>query len=182
MISAASSTAPRTKMLYGKYRGTVVNNVDPKGMGRIIAMVPDVSPLSPCSWAMPCFPWGGGLASQAGMFMVPVVGAGVWIEFEQGDQDYPIWTGCFVGSSGEVAPGAKTAMPPVPGVTIQTPFKNMIQVSDLPGPTGGIQLRTASGAMISVTDVGITISNGQGATISMLGNTVDVNGGALTVI
>src|ERR1700691_4443684 len=75
---------------YGKYRGTGLDNVDPMQMGRIIAMVPDVSSLLPTSWCMPCVP-GAGL--QAGMLVVPAIGAGVWIEFEQGDPDYPICPG-----------------------------------------------------------------------------------------
>jgi hypothetical protein len=73
-------------------------------------------------------------------------------------------------------------MPPIASLTIQTPLKNVLQISDAPGPLGGIQLRTTSGAMISINDLGITITNGKGATITMLGNTVDVNSGALTVI
>ena len=68
------------------------------------------------------------------------------------------------------------------GVTIQTTLKNGIVVSDVPGPTGGILIQTTTGAMISVSDVGIVISNGKGAVISMLGPTTDVNAGALTVI
>ena len=52
----------------------------------------------------------------------------------------------------------------------------------MPGPTGGILIQTTTGAMISVSDIGITISNGKGAVISMLGPTVDVNAGALTVV
>ena len=164
---------------YGKYRGTVVNNIDPKQIGRIQVMVPDVSNVAISSWAMPCVPWGG---IQMGVFCVPLVGAGVWVEFEQGDPDYPIWTGCYWGSAAETPAGAKLVPPAVPGITIQTPTQNMIQVSDVPGPTGGIQLRTRAGAMISITDVGITMTNGLGATILMAANTVDINSGALTVI
>ena len=37
-------------------------------------------------------------------------------------------------------------------------------------------------AMVSVSDVGIIISNGKGAIINMTGPTTDVNVGALTVI
>ena len=44
---------------YGKYRGTVINNVDPMQMGRLQVQVPDVAGLLPTSWAMPCFPFGG---------------------------------------------------------------------------------------------------------------------------
>ncbi|HEX3487187.1 MAG TPA: hypothetical protein VHT51_19180, partial [Micropepsaceae bacterium] len=68
------------------------------------------------------------------------------------------------------------------GITLQTPLKNGLVISDLPGPTGGILMQTATGAMISVSDTGIIISNGKGAVISMTGPTVDVNLGALTVI
>ena len=68
------------------------------------------------------------------------------------------------------------------GFAIQTQLKNGIVISDVPGPTGGILIQTATGAMISVSDTGIIISNGKGATINMTGPTVDVNLGALTII
>lgn len=167
------------KKYLGKFRGTVVNNVDPMMKGRIQALVPDVSNVALTSWALPCLPFGG---MQAGFFDVPVVGAGVWIEFEQGDPDQPIWTGCFWGNAGEVPAMAKLIPPAVPGVVIQTPLQNGILISDVPGPTGGILLKTATGAMISVSDVGITISNGKGAVLTMVGPTVDINAGALTVV
>jgi hypothetical protein len=77
---------------------------------------------------------------------------------------------------------ARTVAPGVCGITIQTTLKNGIVVSDVPGPTGGIMIQTTTGAMISVSDIGIIISNGKGATINMTGPTVDVNLGALTVI
>ena len=172
------SSGPNEKF-FGKYRGTVINNVDPEMRGRIQVAVPDVTAVVPSSWAMPCAPVAG---MQTGMFAVPLIGAGVWVEFEQGDPDYPIWTGCFWGTAAEVPAMAQIAPPPVPGITFQTPLQNGLQISDVPGPTGGIQIKTATGAMISVSDVGITISNGKGAMISMLGNTVDINGGALTII
>ena len=88
-----------TQRFYGKYRGTVLNNVDPLQIGRIQVIVPDVSTILPSSWAMPCAPVAG---IQTGVFAVPPIGAGVWVEFEQGDPDYPIWAGCFWGSAAEV--------------------------------------------------------------------------------
>jgi hypothetical protein len=77
---------------------------------------------------------------------------------------------------------AHTVPPGVNGITIQTTLKNGIVVSDVPGPTGGIMIQTTTGAMISVSDVGIVISNGKGAIINMVGPSVDINAGALTVI
>ena len=165
--------------LYGKYRGTVVNNVDPEQIGRIQAIVPGVEGFIPSSWAMPCLPWGG---INTGLFTVPAMGAGVWIEFEHGDPNYPIWTGCFWGLAAERPAMSQMVPPGVPGITIQTTLKNGIVVSDVPGPTGGILLQTTTGAMISVSDTGIVISNGKGAVITMMANVVDINAGALTVI
>jgi len=163
---------------FGKYRATCVNNVDPMQQGRIQVMVPDVSTVIPSSWAMPCFPVTG---IQNGVFTVPPIGAGVWVEFEQGDPDYPIWVGGFY-SAADVPAMARLVPPGLSGFTFQTTLQNGITISDTPGPTGGILIKTASGAMISVSEVGIVISNGKGATISMVGPSVDVNAGALTVI
>ena len=164
---------------HGKYRGTVVNNVDPLQIGRIQAIVPDVSGAIPSSWAMPCLPVAG---INTGVFTVPQVGSGVWVEFEAGDPDRPIWVGGYWGTAAEVPVLARTVPPAVNGFTIQTALKNGIVVSDVPGPTGGIMIQTATGAMISVSDVGIVISNGKGAVINMVGPSVDVNAGALTVV
>lgn len=165
--------------LYGKFRGTVINNVDPMQIGRIQAMVPDLAGFVPGTWAMPCLPMAG---INTGVFTVPMIGSGVWVEFERGDPDYPIWVGGYWGSSAEVPLMARTVPPAVSGITIQTTLKNGIVVSDVPGPTGGILIQTTTGAMISVSDVGIVISNGKGAIINMTGPTVDVNLGALTVV
>ena len=165
--------------LYGKYRGTVVNNIDPLQTARIQVMVPDVAGFIPGTWAMPCLPMAG---INSGVFTVPMIGSGVWVEFERGDPDYPVWTGGYWGSAAET-PVLSHAVPPgISGITIQTALKNGLVISDLPGPTGGILIQTTTGAMISVSDVGIIISNGKGAIINMTGPTVDINLGALTVV
>lgn len=163
---------------YGKYRGTVLQNVDPQQMGRIQAMVPDVSGLLPSSWAMPCVPFAG---KQSGVCVVPQIGAGVWIEFEQGDPDYPIWSGGFWGSAAEVPALALAGNPASPSLVLQSGLQNTLAISDVPGPTGGILLKSATGAMILVNDAGITLSNGKGATVVLAGPTVTVNNGALVV-
>lgn len=172
-----------TNKYYGKYRGTVVNNIDPEQRGRIQAIVPDVFGLIPSSWAMPCVPIAG---KQEGIFVIPQVGAGVWIEFEQGDPDYPIWVGGFWGIAAEV-PALALAPPPIPpgqNIVLQTTLQNSIILSDAaPTPlTGGIVLKSATGAMIVVNDSGIYIQNGKGASLIMAGPTVTINNGALVII
>ena len=109
---------------------------------------------------MPCVPVAG---IQNGMFALPMIGSGVWVEFEQGDPDYPIWVGCFWGSAAEVPALARATPPGVQAITLQTPLQNGITVSDLPGPTGGIMLKSATGATLIVNDTGIYIQNGKGA-------------------
>ena len=166
------------KKYFGKYRGMVINNVDPLQIGRLLVQVPDVLGPIPSSWAMPCLPFTG---KQMGMWCLPQIGTGVWVEFEQGDPDYPIWSGCWYGIAAEVPALALAAPPAVPNIVLQTTAQNTLMLSDLPGPTGGILLKTTTGAFISVNDLGITISNGKGAIITMLGPTVDINMTALTV-
>jgi hypothetical protein len=167
------------KRYYGKYRGTVINNIDPMQIGRIQAIVPDVSGAVPTSWAMPCVPVAG---KQMGMFVLPVIGSGVWVEFEHGNPDKPIWTGCYWGLPLEVPAFAQLGNPASPSIILQTQLQNTLVISDLPGPAGGILLKSSSGAMIMVNDLGITISTGKGAIINMVGPTVDINAGALTIV
>lgn len=168
---------------YGKYRGTVINNVDPEQRGRIQAIVPAVSNVFPTSWAMPCVPMAG---KQQGVFMVPQLGSGVWMEFEGGDPDKPIWTGGFWGIAAEVPP-LGLAPPPIPpgqNIVLQTTLQNTLLLSDAPPTpaTGGIVLKSPTGAMIVVNDSGIYIQNGKGASIAMVGPTVTINNGGLVVI
>jgi len=164
---------------YGKYRGTVLNNVDPLQIGRLMVQVPDVTSLTPSSWAMPCFPFTG---KQMGAYMIPQIGTGVWVEFEQGNPDYPIWSGCWYGSLAEVPVLALAGNPANPNIVLQTTLQNAIVVSDLPGPTGGIMLKSTTGATIIVNDTGIYIQNGKGASLVMVGPSVTINNGALLVI
>ena len=157
------------KLFYGKYRGVVVNNIDPMQIGRVIVQVSDVLGETPSSWAMPCVPVAG---TQAGCFVVPPIGSQVWVEFEKGNPDYPIWTGGFWGSVADV-PVLALNPPPVPpgqNIVFQTTEGNALVLSDAVDPVGmGIVLKSASGAMIVVNSTGITIDNGRGASIVLEG-------------
>ena len=164
---------------FGKYRGMVLNNIDPLQTGRLLVQVPDVTNVLPSSWAMPCLPFAG---IQHGFFAVPAIGSTVWVEFEHGNPDHPIWTGCFWETAARPEPAPGPAPPGLQQIVIQTVAQNTMMISDVPGPTGGILLKSTTGAFISVSEIGITISNGQGATIVMTGPSVTVNEGALEVI
>jgi uncharacterized protein involved in type VI secretion and phage assembly len=163
------------KTFYGKYRGIVTKINDPLQIGRIKATVPDVMGNKESGWAMPCAPFGG---NGMGFFALPKVGAGAWIEFEHGDPDYPIWSGCWFGSATEVPP--VLLAPPYKKFLLKTEGGHSILLDDTPGK-GGITLETSGGQKIVVSATGIEIDNGQGASIKLTGPQVSVNGGALEV-
>jgi hypothetical protein len=172
------------KTYFGKYRGTVLNNVDPQQCGRLTLSVPDVLGLIPSTWAEPCVPLAGPTGPPMGVYFVPPIGAGVWAEFEQGDPDRPIWSGCRWGSQSDVPSAAALGIPADPNLVIQSLLQHSIMISDMPPSpaTGGIILQSTTGAMIVVNDTGIYINNGKGATVELIGPTVMINKTALTVI
>lgn len=77
---------------FGKYRGIVTDVDDPENQCRIRATVPAVLGEHECGWALPSAPFAG---DKHGMVMLPEVGSGVWIEFEAGRLDVPIWSGAW---------------------------------------------------------------------------------------
>jgi uncharacterized protein involved in type VI secretion and phage assembly len=106
----------------------------------------------------------------------------VWVEFEQGDPEHPIWVGCLWGSSAEVPALALAGLPVSPNIVLQTVAQNTIVISDVPGPTSGIMLKSTTGSTIIVNDIGIYIQNGKGASLIMTGPSVTINNGALTIV
>jgi len=156
---------------YGKFRGVVTDNRDPLMLGRVKARVQDVLGKNDTGWALPSLPYAG---KGVGLFLVPPEGASVWIEFEHGDPDYPIWTGCF-WSQGELP-----ANPAVAEMKVLKTDAGTITINDLPG-AGGITIETTAGMKIVINAQGMEITNGQGGSIKLSGPQVSINGGALEV-
>ena len=125
--SVARVIERQTDRFYGKYRGLVAINVDPLGQGRLKAIVPEVLGVIPSSWALPSTPYAGTLA---GLFTVPMVGSGVWIEFEAGDVSRPIWTGCWWGSA-QVPLNELGAPPTFASKVLRTDTGLMLAFNDL---------------------------------------------------
>ncbi len=118
-----------------------------------------------------------------GISYLPPVDAGVWVEFEQGDPDYAIWTGCWRGSKSDVPGDANTAPPTNPPIVIQSEGQNRLVIHSTPGD--GMTLETSaasSGPRIVITSTSITLSTGKGASIELSGNSVKINGNSLTVV
>jgi hypothetical protein len=157
---AQDGTSGFSSRVYGKYQGTVMNNLDPLSLGRLQAFVPAVLGEVPTGWAKPCVPYAG---PTSGFFSVPPAGAGVWIEFEAGDVSQPIWTGCYWGA-------AELPMKP-PGAPSQ--------------PTTRIW-RAETGLTVVMDDLAQTITLTDGATlnaveVSVLTGTVTIKGAVQVV-
>lgn len=168
------STGPR---YYGKYRATVLNNLDPQLQGRIQVQLADRYGLFPSTWAMPALVFAG---KASGIVAQPQVGSSVWVEFEAGDPDYPIWSGAFWPDPAGFPPLALAgATPATPNIHLQTTTGTSVTLSD--NPAQQVFVKTATGAIITIGGAGITITNGQGASIAMVGPSVVINNGALTV-
>ncbi|MBI3431957.1 MAG: baseplate assembly protein [Hydrogenophilales bacterium] len=171
------------KKFWGKYQGTVINNIDPELRGRLQVMVPDVTSLLPSTWAEACAPLAGPTGPPMGVYLVPPIGAGVWVEFEHGDPNRPIWVGCRWGSQADVPSIAHAGLPVSPSIVLQTAGQNMVVISDVPGPAGGIMLRSGASTVL-INQAGISLVAPKveitAAAINLVGVT-DVNQGALKV-
>jgi len=161
---------------FGKYRGKVANNIDPMQLGRVQVSVPAVLGDGSLSWAMPCAPYGG---AGVGFFAVPPVGANIWVEFEAGDSDYPIWSGCFWGV-GEVP-----AQPALPQMKVWKTDGITLTLSDIPG-AGGFTVEVGPPVVpiplkMVFNAAGIEITN-SAASVKLTPASVSLNNGALEVI
>lgn len=146
---------------FGKFRATVVDNMDPQKRGRLRMIIPSVLADQHSDWALPCMPYGG-LAGQ-GMFMVPEIDAQVWVEFEEGDIHRPLWVGTFWQQESDVPEDATKDEPTTR--MLQTKSGHILQFDDAVGeerfrlyhpanseviiePNGTISLTDASGAVL----------------------------------
>jgi uncharacterized protein involved in type VI secretion and phage assembly len=156
---------------YGKYRGIVTDNRDPKNLGRIKARIPEMLGDVETGWALPCSPYAG---DGVGLFTVPSPGAGVWIEFEAGDVSRPIWSGCWWGE-GQLPNQATPAIK-----VLKTASGHTIILDD----TGGsekVEITDKNGAKIVMDQSGIEISKGA-QKVKLTQRSVAVNDGALEVM
>ncbi|MFJ3773474.1 phage baseplate assembly protein V [Streptomyces sp. NPDC090075] len=160
---------------YGKYRGKVTDNADPRQLGRVQVGCPAVLGDGNPVWAMPCVPYAG---PGVGLFALPPVGADVWVEFEGGDPDHPIWAGCF-WSTGQ--------LPVTPAVAQKKVFRTdgvTVTVDDVSG-SGGLTVvvsppLVSTELRLALTADAIALTNGSGS-VKLTLDKVSINDGALEV-
>lgn len=154
---------------YGKYRGFVVDNADPEQLGRLKLKVPSVLGNDVVTgWAMPCTPYGGD--ANQGFFFIPENDAGVWVEFEEGDLEFPIWVGTFwskPGGNSELpkpndADGAEqgSVQDPPTRKIIKTKKGHTIQFEDKDNEEMIMVKEAKNGHVITLNKDGIKITDG----------------------
>jgi len=152
-----------SKQYFGKYRGRVENPIDLQGLGRVQVSVPDVLGDGTLAWAMPSTPFAG---KGVGFFAIPPQGARVWVEFERGDPDYPIWSGCFWGLGEE--PLGKDPIAYLK-MLIKTD-KATLQIDNNPiAPSFTLDVQVGGVAGAAKIEAGLT-----GMKISCAGNTIEL--------
>lgn len=160
---------------FGKYRGKVAGNRDPLNLGRLQVEAPAVLGDGRLSWAMPCTPYAG---PQEGFLALPPVGANVWVEFEGGDLDYPIWSGCFWGN------GETPITPALPELKLFKINGITLTLSNLQGQAGftlEVGPPVAPQPLTLTLDAqGIALTNGAAA-VKLTAQGVEVAHGAATV-
>lgn len=83
-----------THLLTGVYRAVISRVDDPEGIGRVKVVCPAVNGREELAWALPSSPPSGAPA--------PALGTPVWIIFEHGDPDFPVWLGTWRPSDDDV--------------------------------------------------------------------------------
>ena len=126
---------------YGKYRATVLQNLDPQNQGRVQVQLGDRYGPFPSTWAMPSFALAG--KAMSGAVSLPAVGSSVWVEFEAGDTDYPIWSGGFFPDiMGFPLLALAGATPATPNIHFQTTTGTTVTLSD--NPAMQVLIKTAT--------------------------------------
>ena len=78
------------KVLAGMYRGTVVSVDDPENRYRVLVNVPSVTGDYAAGWAEPCLQY---CTDTEGDCFLPVIGDTIWVMFEEGKLNRPVWIG-----------------------------------------------------------------------------------------
>lgn len=184
------------KRFFGKYRGKVTANQDPLHLGRVQIIVPAIFGEGRQSWALPCTPYAG---KDVGLFLVPPIGANIWVEFEGGEPDYPIWSGCFWGED-ELPQNARVEDPAKvqvfrtsgitltlsnvdnnKGITLEVTDPVVSQPLKMIFNANGIELNNNNRTIAKLMAETIELKNGESSTVTIAGDSIQLKESSIEV-
>ncbi len=177
---APEGTAPHR--YHGKYPALVVDRVPATSgshhRGELKVRVPGILEEGPGgeerpleAVARPCF--------VPGLFWVPEVGDGVWVEFAAGELDDPIWTGVWYAEG--VTPATVDGDRPTEDQKIlRTPSGQLLQMEDSSGSERTVLADEANGNRVVLDANGILLEAGN-CTIELTSTTIRLSNGQHTL-
>lgn len=166
---------------YGKYRATVLDNSDKEHRGLLSVEVPDVYGAGVAVTAEACLPYG--------QYFVPPKGANVWVEFEAGDAERPLWVGVALTKA------EQTKVKP-DSVKITHTGDAVISIDDdgsvlLSSPAGSYlhmdaanestTLAEGHSNFLAMGESGVSIMNKDGAVVNVTKDTVHIRGAKVVI-
>jgi len=134
---------------YSSYRGVVGDNKDPLHLGRVKLIIPEITMGELYDyWA---FPKGVFSGQNYGSQMIPKIGDMVWVEFEQGFAERPIYS---LGHFGSGEPPSDKDLNDVNNYWFKTPQGITVQLNDT---KKSINIKTPAGDYIEINDKGISL-------------------------
>ena len=162
----------REQYRFGLFRGVVTNVDDPEGLGRIKATVHELlGEASETDWASPCVPLAGG---GSGWLMLPKTNDPVWIAFEAGDINRPVWLGLWFNKTDTPPAGAD------PDVRVlESKSGHRLELGDADGAEY-VRLSHTSGALVEMdsegnvllTPTGDNVKIGSGSLMKLVNETL----------
>lgn len=90
LLAGLGAAVPaRAASVFGLYRGVVVSTADPQQKGRLLVQIPAVLGADTTAWALPVLRQPYTIAA----LKLPKIGSAVWIAFEAGSPNLPVWLG-----------------------------------------------------------------------------------------
>ena len=166
---------------YGKFRATVVDTADEDHRGLLTVEVPDVFGDGVVVAAEACLPYA--------QFATPPHGATVWVEFEAGDPERPLWVGTAVTSETAAKVKPETLLLTHTGdaavslgddgqVLLSSPSGSYLH---LDAANESATLAEGHGNFLSMGDGGVSVVNNEGTVVNVTGDTVHIRAAKVVI-
>jgi len=159
---------PPVARYYGKFAGLVADNGPPSmgaHRGEVVVKIPGLLEETADGGASQPIQVRAAPAFLPGFFYVPENGDKVWVEFVNGDINFPIWTGVWYPQNGAPQTSGDTA-PSQDQKIIRTKSGLVIMLDDSSGGEKIVVKHGKSNATITLDATGVTINSDNGVVLA----------------